>query len=215
MWLLLLRGGRAHRLACLTSLTPPEQATRLSDKVVSANPSWFRAPRKIDTYFSSPVLTEVGHHKPLLIFFFSSPFSLRFKAVGHRDHWAGFLNVSGHKATVYKVWNSIWLSGDRNLRSLAELGKKNEWMTDACRGFYWVPWTIFIFTKLKWVFGGPLWPPLSNLSPSIHIWRNTNSYKIGFVLHCHYLHVSKGVYELHCQSGSKAVTSLTWLTGAL
>lgn len=39
-------------LACLTSLTPPEQAARLNDKVVSAKPSWFRASRKIDTYFS-------------------------------------------------------------------------------------------------------------------------------------------------------------------
>lgn len=38
--------------ACLTSLTPPELPARLNDKVVPAKPSWFRAPRKIATYFS-------------------------------------------------------------------------------------------------------------------------------------------------------------------
>lgn len=81
-------------LACLTSLTPPEQAARLNDKVVSANPSWFRAPRKIDTYFSllrcSLKCDIINCSSSLLFFFFfPSPFLVwRFKALGRRGHWA-------------------------------------------------------------------------------------------------------------------------------
>lgn len=80
-------------LACLTSLTPPEQAARLNDKVVSANPSWFRAPRKIDTYFSllrCSLKCDIINCSSSFFFFFSLLFLIwRFKALGRRGHWAG------------------------------------------------------------------------------------------------------------------------------
>lgn len=82
-------------LACLTSLTPPEQAARLNDKVVSANPSWFRAPRKIDTYFSllrcslkCDIINCSSSSLSFVFFFFFCFLVWRFKALGRRGHWA-------------------------------------------------------------------------------------------------------------------------------
>lgn len=74
-------------LACLTPLTPPEQAARLNDKVISANPAWFRAPREIDTYFSLLWCSLKCNIINSTFFFFFSIW--RFKAVGHGGRRAG------------------------------------------------------------------------------------------------------------------------------
>lgn len=92
-------------LACLTSLTPPEQAARLNDKVVSANPSWFRAPRKIDTYFSllrCSLKCDIINCSSSLFFFCFSFGDLRLWGAGVTEQSS--LNVSDHQATASEVW---------------------------------------------------------------------------------------------------------------
>lgn len=108
-------------LACLTSLTPQEQATRLNDKVVSANPSWFRAPRKIDTYFS---LLRCSL-KCDIINCTSSPFSSSFffllPSFGDLRWWVTGVTEQGSLCQ----WSSsecLWCRGF----SPAD-GKKNDW----------------------------------------------------------------------------------------
>lgn len=85
---MIIVAARLSRLpnACLTSVTPPARAARLNNKAVSANPSWFRAPRKNwYLFFSPPLLTGVRCHKAFLL---SLALVWRFKAVGLRGHWA-------------------------------------------------------------------------------------------------------------------------------
>lgn len=104
---------------CLTSLTPPEQAARLNDKVVSANLSWFTARRKIDTYFSllrcSLKCDIINCSSSPLFFIFSLVW--RFKALGHRDHWEGLSQCQWSSSDC--LWSLEFYS--------AEGGKKMTW----------------------------------------------------------------------------------------
>lgn len=140
-------------LACLTSLTPPEQAARLNNKVVSVNLSWFRAPRKIDTYFSFLLCSlkyDIINCSSSLFFF---PFLIwRFKAQGHRGQWAGLSLCLWSSSGC--LWSLEFYSGKKNdwwsRSELLPLLKNSE---GCMRWVLWVLWTVFIFLTFR-----ALWP---------------------------------------------------------
>lgn len=156
-------------LACLTSLTPPEQAARLNDKVVSANPSWFRAPRKIDTYFSllrCSLKCDIINCSSSL--FFSSLFLIwRFKALGLRGHRAELSQC--HWSSVDCIWSLEFYSAGKKKK------RKNDWQSrseptlkkqksEGCmRWVLWVLWTILILRDLSG-YSGPCDPAFQSLS---------------------------------------------------
>lgn len=163
-------------LACLTSLTPPEQVARLNDKVVSANLSWFRAPRKIDTYFSllrCSLKCDIINCSSFFFFFFfplhNPPCRFlirRFKALGHRGRWAGLSQCQPSSSDC--LWSLEVFSAEVKKR-------KKSWVTaraekqnsDGCRRWVLlVLWTIFILVWLKWIYRA-LWPTLSSFSVSL------------------------------------------------
>lgn len=129
-------------LACLTSLTPPEQAARLNDKVVSANPSWFRAPRKIDTYFSllwCSLKCDIINCSSSPPFFLYHSLFQRFKALGRRGHWAGLSQC--HWSSRRSLWSPGFYSAegtknDWQSRSDSPPGLKNRTLKDAWGGFF-------------------------------------------------------------------------------
>lgn len=152
-------------LACLTSLTPPEQPARLNDKVVPANPSWFKAPRKIDTYFS---LLRCSL-KCDIINCSSSPFFLlllfliwRFKAVGHRGHWAGLSQCQWSSSSCLLTLGFYSAEGKKNdwqSRSESLPAPRSRTVKDACIGFF----ECFEQFSFSWVlsgYSGALWPHL-------------------------------------------------------
>lgn len=178
-------------LACLTSLTPPEQAARLNNKVVSANPWWFRAPRKIDTYFSFLLCSlryDIINCSSSPVFFFFLIW--RFKALGHGVTEQGSLGVCDHQASACEVWN--FYSGKKNdWWSRSELLPELKNSEGCMRWVLWVLWTIFIFWDLSG-YSGPCDPTFQSLSNlSLLSLSHTNTPKIYFVLRCYYLPVSK------------------------
>lgn len=143
-------------LACLTSLTPPEQAARLNNKVISANLSWFRAPRKIDTYFSflpcslKYDIINCSSSSSLFFFFHFSFGDLRLRVTGFTEQ--GSLCVCDHQEAVSELWNSIQgerITGDPGLNYC------HCWKQWGMREVGSVSATVFIFI-LFWA----LWPSL-------------------------------------------------------
>lgn len=211
-------------LACLTSLTPPEQAARLNDKVVSANPSWFRAPRKIDTYFSllrcslkCDIINCSSSSLSFVFFFFFCFLVWRFKALGRRGHWAELSQCQWSSGECF--WSLKFFSakvGEKKKKKTSHprvTANAEKQKTEGCmRWVLWVLWTILIFMRLKWIFS-TLWPSnltlfcllvtqrLTHISTPIHR-RQALCFAVIISLLVSWL------YELQRWSGSKAVIRL-------